>query len=122
MEELVREIQASCPQYLCQDLELSSVEFSCFDNAVVQFSALASGVGAQDSVRAFLETVANQQDPLTISVNDTTVEVVEPTVQSSSSHATQHRPIAQIAGSSGGGLAVVLVMVALVLLCTVWQW
>lgn len=122
VDQLVQEIRKSCPEYLCQDLVLTEVTLSCLttDSTAAELSALGRGIGTQDIVRAFLQNLSNQQEPLILSVNGTIVQAT-PVVPPTTSTTTKSDNIVPIVAYSGCGLALVLLIVA-VLLCCLWHW
>lgn len=115
-------IQESCPDYLCQDLVFTDVVLNCptTDSTVAEISGLVSGVGTQDSVRAFLNNLASQQEPLNLNINGTSVGVIP--IASPTGSVPQSHDVAPIAGPSGGGFTAVLLIAALILACAVWRW
>ena len=119
--ELAQAIRESCPEYLCQDLVFTEAELSCSetdddDGTQAQFSALVSGIGVQEYVRAFLNNIATQQRPLSLNIHGTSVEATPMDPPTSPMNG-----VGRIAGG-GGGLAVVLALAALMLACLVWHW
>ena len=120
MTELAQEIRETCPEFLCQDLVFSAVELSCSEtdndgHTTAQFSALATAVGAQEYVRAFLRGLTTE--PLTLHIHGTSVEATPIAPPTSSTSA-----VGRIAGPSGGGFIAVLALAALTLACVVWNW
>ena len=121
VNELVQQIQDSCPEYLCRDLVLSEVDLSCSlaDSNVVQFSALARGVEAQESVRSFLKTLSSGNFTPKI-YNGTVVTMSDPTHLPRPSPTPRSRhAVAPIAGSSVGGFTVLLIATTFVLVISV---
>lgn len=122
VQELVHLIQKSCPEYLCQDLVLTEVSVTCSttDNAAMEFSALASGVRTQDTVRAFLQ---NLQEPLNLSINGTSVQATPttpPTTPPTSS--TPKTDIGPIVAYSTCGFMLVLLIVVVASSCALYHW
>ena len=119
VKDLVQSIQNSCPEYLCQDLVLTEVSFTCSttDNAAVEVSALASGVGAQDSVRAFLQNL--EEEPVDLSINGTSVQVTSTAPPTTSTPKTD---IGQKVAYSGCGFVLLLLLVVLASSCALWHW
>lgn len=119
MKDLVQSIQNSCPEYLCQDLVLREVRFTCSttDNAAVEFSALASGVGAQDSVRAFLQNL--EEEPVNLSINGTSVQVTSTAPPTTSTPKTD---VGLIVTCTGGVFVLLLLLVVLASSCALWHW
>ena len=115
--ELAQAIRESCPEYLCQDLVFTEAELSCSetDGTQAQFSALVSGIGVQEYVRAFLNNIATQQRPLSLNIHGTSVEATPMDPPTSPMNG-----VGRIAGPSG--LVVVLALAALMLACLVWHW
>lgn len=118
VEELVPMIQKSCPEYLCQDLVLRDVSVTCSttDNAVVEFSALASGVGAHDSITTFLQNL--EEEPLNLSINGTSVQATSTTPPTTS---TPKIDVRQIVAYSGCGFVLILIAV-LASSCALCHW
>ena len=127
VDELVEAIQASCqPRYLCLDLTLSDVTVSCSerDEREAVLTALASGVSSEASIRNFLNSTSGT--PFNLSVNGLSIEVTsfeemaDEKDETTSQSAVDGTEIAVTSGS--GGLAVVVMVTALMLTCVVWRW
>ena len=121
MTELAQAIRETCPEFLCEDLVFTEAVLSCSrtdsDGITAQFSALVTGVGAQEYIRAFLIELTTQQKPLILHIHGTSVEATPIAPPTSSASA-----VGRIAGPSGGGLVAVLALAALTLACVVWNW
>ena len=108
-------IRNTCPEHLCTDLSLSEVELSCSGEREALLSATARGVGTQDNIRSFLESISER--PLTLRVNGTTVQVEYSAVQQQGS---DHDRVSEIAGSTVAAV-VALVVLLLALSYTLWR-
>ena len=115
--ELVEVIRESCPEYLCLDLTLTDVELTCTGQSDGLLTATATGIGTQDSVRSFVESISEGNEPLKLDVNGTAVELLSQMAE------TQSGRVAEVTGLSvGAGLGVLVLLLTLSLCCALWHW
>ena len=119
--KLLTAIQESCPDYLCRDLTLANVSLTCSGETAGVLTATASGIGAERNVLSFLRSINEDNPPLRLSLNGTSVEVSS-VVNEEQKNTTpkSDRSVQEITGSTVG--VVLLVLLTLVLSYAAWRW
>ena len=121
VNELLIAIQRSCPEYLCRDLELTEVELKCSGENAGLLRATASGVGTESNVQSFLESITEENPPLMLSLNGTTVQISSVHEQPTPPVPSSNR-LSQITGSVVGFiLTALLVLLSLIITYSVWR-
>ena len=125
MGKLLTGIQESCPDYLCRDLTLANVSLTCSGGTAGVLTATASGIGTETNVQSFLRSINEDNPPLRLSLNGTSVEVssVVHEEQKNTTPAESDRSVREITGSTVGlSLSVLLALLTLVLSYAAWRW